>query len=85
MSDEPDIGVAAVDVADLQPWLAGERSLSELTTHYPFLRTEDQAQRFLASVAEGLADVRAGRTVPHEQILRDVEDRRRRFGLSAAE
>jgi hypothetical protein len=84
MSEEPEIG--AFDVAEIGHWLNDpSASLVDLMALYPFLRTEDEARRFLAKVKAGLADLRAGRTVSHDQIRRDVEERRQRYGLSAAE
>lgn len=31
-------------------------------------------EAFIAAVEEGLADVRAGNTVPHEQVMREIEE-----------
>jgi hypothetical protein len=84
MSEEPKIGT--LDVAEIDRWLNDpEAPIDELMAQFPFLRTESEARRFLEEVKVGLEDVRAGRVVPHEQVARDVAERRRRYRSSAAE
>lgn len=86
MADDPEIGIAAIDVAELQRWLDDpEAPIVELMALLPFLKTEAGAQSYLKGIREGLADIRAGRTVPHEQVVREAEERRRRWQQSAAE
>jgi len=84
MDNEPEI--AAIDVGGLERWLNDPAApLDDLRTQLPFLRSDVQARRFLNEIREGLEDVRLGRTVPHEAIVRDVEERRRRGRANAAE
>lgn len=86
--DEP--GIEMVDVSSLDRWLADpEAPLAELVAKLPFLRSEHQARELLDGIRRSIEDVRCGRTVPHEQVVRDAEARRRRFRVryqaSAAE
>jgi hypothetical protein len=84
MSDEPRI--AALDVAAIDRWLNDpEAPLSDLREQFPFLGSDAEARRMLEGLRRGLADIEAGRVVPHEQIVRDMEARRRRHRPSAAE
>lgn len=84
MDDEPRI--AALDLAQIDRWLNDPQApLHELREQFPFLRSDAQARRFLADLREGLEDIAAGRVVSHEEVMRDVEKRRRRYRPSAAE
>ena len=77
--------IAAVDVAELSRWLDDAGSIAELMAQLPFLKTQTEAQRYLDDVREGLESIRAGRFVSHEQVVGDVEQRRRAYRVSAAE
>ena len=84
MNDQPRI--AALDIAAIDRWLSDpDAPLGELREQFPFLRSDTHARRFLAEIREGLEDVAAGRVVSHEQVMRDVEERRRGRRPSAAE
>jgi len=75
-----------LDVAGIERWLDNpDVSVAEIMADLPFLRTESEAKDFLASIRSGLDDIRLGRAVPHEQVVRDMEERRRRYRTSAAE
>ena len=39
-----------------------------------FVTAEEADAEFVAAVEEGLADIRAGRTVPHAQVVREMEE-----------
>lgn len=39
-----------------------------------FVTAEEADAEFVAAVEEGLADVRAGRTIPHEQVVREMQN-----------
>ena len=39
-----------------------------------FVTAEEADAEFVAAVEEGLADARAGRTVYHEQVMRELEE-----------
>jgi predicted transcriptional regulator len=39
-----------------------------------FVFYEEADAEFVAAVEEGLADARAGRTVPHEQVMRELDE-----------
>ena len=76
----------AGDIAWVDELLAAPDSgLDKLQSEFPFLRTTADARRFLEGVRVGLVDVAAGRVVPHEVVVRDMEERRRRYRPSAAE
>lgn len=84
MADEP--RTVADDIAWVDEQLADpEASFDTLRADFPFLRTPEQARRYLEGIREGLEAVRDGRVVPHEQIVREAEERRRRYGPHAAE
>jgi hypothetical protein len=84
MADEPRI--ATLDVAEIDRWLNDPDSpLGELREQFPFLGSDEEARRMLEGLRRGLADIEAGRMVPHEQVVRDMEERRRRYRPSAAE
>ena len=83
MSQEPKI--AALDIAEIDRWLGDPNApLEDLMAQFPFLATKAQARRFLEEVKVGLEDVRAGRVVSHEQIARDIAERRRQSRSRAA-
>jgi len=82
---EKDPSVAS-DIAWIDDQLADpDASFDALRADFPFLRSAAEARRFLEDIKEGLEDVAAGRVVPHEQVVRESEARRRRFRSSAAE
>ena len=84
MAEDPRI--ATLDIAEIDRWLSDpDAPLDELREQYPFLRSDAEARRMLDGLRRGLADIEAGRVVPHEQVVRDVEERRRRHRPSAAE
>jgi predicted transcriptional regulator len=84
MAEEPRI--ATLDVAEIERWLNDpDAPIGELREQFPFLRSDAHARRFLAEIKEGLEDVAAGRVVSHEEVRKDVEERRRRHRPSAAE
>ncbi|HEY0413160.1 MAG TPA: hypothetical protein VGD66_08460 [Allosphingosinicella sp.] len=84
MADEPRI--ATLDVAEIDRWLNDpDAPLGELRERFPFLGSDAEARRMLEGLRRGLADIEAGRVVPHEQVVRDMEERRRRHRPSAAE
>jgi hypothetical protein len=62
-----------------------EEAFDRLRADFEFLRTPAQARRFLEELRLGLEDAAAGRVVPHEVVLREFEERRRRHRPSAAE
>jgi len=79
------VALQAADLAELERWALNEgRSVDALL--------KDAVAAYLAAgrhwIAEteiALDDVRQGRAVSHEQILRDVADRRTRYRSQAAE
>ena len=74
------------DIAALRAMIDGsDAGLASFIADRPYLRTADEARDDLARLIVGLEDVRAGRVVPHAQILADVESRRRPYGTQAAE
>jgi hypothetical protein len=76
----------AADIAWIDQQLADpEASFDELRAELTFLRSPAQARRYLEGIREGLEDVAAGRVVPHEEVVREMEERRRRRRPSAAE
>jgi len=84
MSTDPK--VSALDIAGIERWLDNsDMSIAELMAELSFLRTEADAMNFLASIRAGLNDVRSGRSVPHEQVVREAAERRRHYRASAAE
>jgi hypothetical protein len=84
MADEPRI--ATLDIAEIDRWLSDpDAPLDELREQYPFLGSDAEARRMLQGLRRGLADIEAGRVVPHRQIVLDMEERRRRHRPSAAE
>lgn len=87
MADEATIPLTIdkADLAELTEWAANsERTLDALLAEavQAYLA---KGRRWIAEVEIGLDDVRNGRVVPHEQIVRDVEERRRRYRTQAAE
>jgi hypothetical protein len=82
---EDDEGVAG-DLAWVDEHLAAPDSgLDRLRGEFPFLQSAADARRFLEGIRAGLEDVAAGRVVPHEVVVRDMEERRLRYRSSAAE
>ncbi|MBV9931710.1 MAG: hypothetical protein JO013_12295 [Alphaproteobacteria bacterium] len=75
MEDSPQIGVATVDVAELQPWLDGERPLLELRERLPFLRSDEAATRYVEELRQRLGN--AGRLYTTEEMLAELRKRRR--------
>jgi predicted transcriptional regulator len=60
-------------------------SFEELRAELTFLRSAAHARSFLRELREGLEDVADGRVVAHEEVVRDLAERRRRRRPSAAE
>ena len=84
MAEEPRI--EAFDVAAINRWLIdSDAPLDALREQFPFLHSDEEARTFLAEIRQGLEDIEAGRVVPHEQVVRDMEARRRRSRPNAAE
>jgi len=84
MADEPRI--ATLDIAEIDRWLSDpDASLDALREQFPFLGSDAEARHMLQGLRRGLADIEAGRVVPHEQIVREMEERRRNYRPSAAE
>ena len=82
---ERDQSIAA-DIAWIDQQLADPAAtFDELRAELTFLRSPEQARRYLEGIRRGLEDVAAGRVVPHEQVVREMEERRRRRRPSAAE
>ncbi len=76
----------AADIAWVDEHLAApDAGLERLRSEFPFLRSAADARRLLEGIRAGLEDVAAGRVVPHEMVVRDMEERRRRHRQSAAE
>ena len=72
--DDGEIGIAAVDVAELQPWLAGERPLSELRERLPFLSSDEAAARYIGELRERLSS--PGRLYTSDEMLAELRKRR---------
>jgi hypothetical protein len=76
----------ADDIAWVDEQLADpDASFDALRADFPFLGSAAHARQFLQEIREGLVAARDGRVVPHEQIVREAEERRRRYGPHAAE
>ncbi|MES2441955.1 MAG: hypothetical protein V4574_03930 [Pseudomonadota bacterium] len=74
------------DIAIFTRLLADPAGLRALASeHSDFLRDEEDAREFVESLLKGFDDVLHGRVVPHEQVVRDMEERRRRYRATAAE
>lgn len=74
------------DIAWIDEQLADpEASFEALRAEHSFLKSAAHARRLLEEIREGLVDVAAGRTVPHEVVVREMEERHRRHRSSAAE
>lgn len=74
------------DIEQVERWLAmPDAGFEELRDDLEFLRSPAHARRYLTGVREGLEAIRDGRVVPHEQIVRDMEERHRRYRPDAAE
>jgi hypothetical protein len=81
--EEPTVGD---DIAWIDAQLADPgASFEALRAEHPFLRSVAEARRYLEDIRVALVDVLEGRVVSHEQIGRDVEERRRRYRSDAAE
>jgi len=77
-SEEP--GIEAVDAADLDPWLNDpDAPIQELIDKLPFLHSPEQARSYLEKVKAGMEDVRAGRTMSHEEFLARRAEQRRQY------
>ena len=50
-----------------------------------FLRDEEDAREFVESLLRGFDDMLHGRAVPHELVVLEAEERRRRYRATAAE
>ncbi len=76
MDDEPRID--ALDVQGLRPWLDDpDRPLGELREQLPFLRSDAQARRFIEDIREGLASLGRGEVYTTDEVMRELEARRR--------
>lgn len=76
MSEEPKI--ETLDVAEIDRWLNDAQApIEELIAQFPFLRTEAQARRFLEDIREGLASVERGEVFTTEEVIQELEARRR--------
>ena len=74
------------DITALQAMIDGpDMGLSAYLAERPYLGSFKNVRDDLASIIVGLEDVRAGRVVPHAQIVRDMEERRRGHRTIAAE
>lgn len=49
------------------------------------LRDIEDARRWVSDIIEGLDDILHGRTVPHEDVVREARERRERYRPTAAE
>lgn len=82
------VAIASADLADLaelRDWAANsDRSLDDLLAD-AIQEYLERGRRWIAETDVGLEDIRQGRVVSHEQILRDIDERRRQFGIKAAE
>ncbi|HEX8382593.1 MAG TPA: hypothetical protein VF592_04365 [Sphingomonas sp.] len=61
-----------------------DKGLAEFMANQPNFRTPDDGRRLVADILVGLEDVDAGRTVPHAEIVRDMEERQRQYRMRAA-
>jgi hypothetical protein len=76
----------ADDIAWIDEQLADPEACFEtLRADHPFLRSPSHARTYLQDIRQALVDVLEGRFVSHEQICRDMEERRRRYSPDAAE
>jgi hypothetical protein len=76
MDDEPRIG--ALDIAEIDRWLNDpEAPLDELRQQLPFLQSDAHARRFLAELREGIASADRGELYSTEEMLQELEARRR--------
>jgi hypothetical protein len=62
-----------------------DANFDQLLVDHPFLGSASKARRYLEDVRDALVAVLEGRLMSHEQVRRDVEDRRRRYSSDAAE
>lgn len=85
--DQPTIPVAidAADLAELERWAANEGRTVDALLKDAVAAYLAAGRRWIAETELALDDVRQGRAVPHEQIVRDVAERRSRFRSQAAE
>jgi hypothetical protein len=75
MEDSPEIGMATIDVAELQPWLDGDRPLLELRERLPFLHSDEAAKRYVEELRKRLSN--PGRLYTSEEMLAELQKRRR--------
>ncbi len=74
------------DIVALREMIDGsDAGLADYMAGRPYLRSAGEAREDLAGLIVGLEDVKAGRVVPHAQIVADVAERRRRDRTQAAE
>lgn len=77
--------LGAAELAELQRWAANSERPLEALLDEAIQEYLERGRRWIAETEVGLDDLREGRSVGHDQILRDVEERRRRFRSQAAE
>ncbi len=74
------------DIQTFARWLAApDLGRSEWREELDFLSTDDDAREYLEGIKLSLEDLREGRVVPHAQVVRDIEERHRRYSADAAE
>uniref|UniRef100_UPI0035C9F4CF hypothetical protein n=1 Tax=uncultured Sphingomonas sp. TaxID=158754 RepID=UPI0035C9F4CF len=68
----------ASDIAMLQTMIEGpDAGLAVYLVDHPYLATAQDARDDLGKLIASLEEVRAGRVVPHADIVKDMEARRR--------
>ena len=75
MDENPEIDIAAIDVAELQPWLDGRRPASELREMLPFLGSDEAAVRYLDELRGRLSN--PGELYTTDEMLAELRKRRR--------
>lgn len=79
------VTIASADLAELRAWAANSDQAIEALVAEAIQDYLDRGRRWIAKTEVGLEDIRAGRVVSHEQILRDIDERRQRYRPHAAE
>lgn len=79
------VAIEAADLAELERWAQNEGRSVDALLKEAIEAYLAAGRRWIAETEQALDDVRQGRAVPHEQILRDVAERRTRFRSQAAE
>lgn len=85
--DDRTVSVAldAADLAELERWAENEGRSAEALLKDAVEAYLASRRTWIARTEPAINDVRQGRTVPHEQILGDVAERRARYRSQAAE